>query len=137
MFYSTFLLNWRAFEDQLVRIDMLQDANAIMEQVSVSGRGSYSVQVAASGNDRTARFELVNGGHGGIRLYRITSDGTLQVEENGVTTALAHNVDFSKSAFTITQGALAFTLALEDVVFGQTVTVTSSTEVFPRCIACH
>ncbi len=133
LFYATFMNNWRVLDDQLVRVNLWQDANSIVGSVSGNGRGTRTMSVFEDSVSKTVNLELYDSSS---IVYTMTSNGRLEMTKGGATVLLTDRVDFSHSSFESFQNSLKFTLTLQDESFGRIILVETSTQVFPRCATC-
>ena len=130
MFYTTWIMNWSSFEEHTLRSDLWQDANKILETMSLDGRAAAQIDVQDL--NKTAVFRDTTGAI--FMTYRITNNGEMQRQQNGaaVVEKLSAFVNFNNSLFEKKGKALQTKLVLSDSVFGRPVDVLASTEIYPR-----
>lgn len=133
IFYTVFLQNWWAFDDQFSRINLWQDANEIARLITDDVRASSRLAVTTNEDVKTATLILPDGSS---IVYSMNREEVLQRTKGGTTSILSQNVDFQESSFIAAQNSLKLTLTLWDTVFGRRVEVSTSTQVFPRCTSC-
>ena len=134
IFYTTFLQNWWAFDDQLTRINLWQDANEITRLFTDDARASRQLAVATTTDVSTATLTLPDGSS---VVYSMRANGIFEITRAGATAILSQNVDFNNSSFEQVGNSLRLVLTLnDDILFGRRVAVTTSTQAFSRCIAC-
>ena len=130
MFYTTMIMNWTSFEEHTLRSDLWQDANKIIETMSLDGRDA--VQIDVQDLNKTAVFRDSSGAI--FMTYRITDKGEMERQKTGMPIAeiISTYMNFNKSLFEKKGKSLQSKLVLSDSVFGRPVDVLASTEIYPR-----
>jgi len=128
LFFSTFLLNWEYFEKEVVRVNLQQEATEILAKLCSEVRFAQSVDISADSKTLTISYPT-----GNSIVYTFTSSGQLQRTEGTTTTIVCEDIDYNNSSFT--QGdsnSLIINLKLIEDVFGESVNIVVSTQLFPR-----
>ena len=128
LFYSIFYLNWSSFEKQLALVDLGQEADKIMEMISLDGRLVTNIQVSEGNKITTLTLMDLEGNIIDIITYTITEKGQIQRNEE----VLSENIEFDDSLFRRVGSSLVVELLLQDYVFGQDVQLPIETQIFPR-----
>ena len=128
LFFSTFLLNWEYFEKEVARVNLQQEVTEILAKLCSEVRFAQSVDISADSKTLTIFYPT-----GNSIVYTFTSSGQLQRTEDTTTTIVCENIDYNNSSFT--QGdsnSLIINLKLKEDVFGESVDILVSTQLFPR-----
>ena len=128
LFYSIFYLNWSSFEKQLALVDLGQEADRIMETISLDGRLVTDIQVSENNKIVTLILRDLEGDVVDIITYTITGQGQIRRNDQ----ILSKNIGFDDSFFRRQGSSLVVELLLRDDVFGQGVELPVQTQIFPR-----
>lgn len=128
LFYSIFYLNWSSFEKQLALANLGQEADRIMETISLDGRLVTEIHVAENNKTVTLTLRDLEGEIVDTIIYTITGGGQIQRNDQ----VLSENIEFSDSIFRRVGSSLVVELLLRDDVFGQNVQLPVQTQIFPR-----
>ncbi len=130
IFFSVFLLNWTALDGDIERTNLWQDANEIIDRISLDVRIATAIDVSADGKTLT----LTQGG--GDVVYSFTSDGRCLYTSDATTEVLSEDVNYDGSLFEENEAhtSVTVTLDLQKDVLGRNVEVATSTEVYSRNI---
>ena len=130
LFYVTFLLNWAGFYNQISRVNLWQDANDIIDDVSSCGKLARSA--AVSSNHKVLTLNLPDGTSSVYSIISGSPYGWLQKAAGGTTKILSKNIGFTDSSFDATTYSFIINLALKDKVFNRNIDVKTSTEICLR-----
>lgn len=128
VFYSVFILNWKAMEDYSVRSGLWQDMDVIIDQITLDARESAQINVSADQKD----VSMLNRQSAVIAAYAFTAGGMCQVTRSGVTTTLTNSLDYALSTFRKNGESLVVNVVLSGDVLGREVSIDASTEIYPR-----
>ena len=128
LFYSIFYLNWSSFEKQIALVDLGQEADRIMETISLDGRVVTEIHVEADNKTATLTLRDLEGNIVDTITYAITGRGQIQRNDQ----ILSENIQFADSFFRREGNSLVVELLLIDDVFGQSVQLPVQTQIFPR-----
>ena len=129
--HIVFMTNWMANHDRIARADLWQEANTIMEYVSLDGRQSRTIAVTPSAGVNTAVLTDKDGGT--LAAYVMNSKGEFQMSRGGGSfKTLSTHLDFVNSSFSNNGKALSLHLVLTDRIWNRIINVDTSTEVYPR-----
>ena len=127
LFYVTFLLNWAGFYNQISRVNLWQDANDIIDDVSSYGKVARSAVV--SSNHKVLTLNLPDGTSVVYSIVNGSPYGQLQRVKGGTTKIFSNNIVYTNSSFNATTYSFIINLALEDKVFNRNIDVKTSTEI--------
>ncbi|OPX30935.1 MAG: hypothetical protein B1H08_00190 [Candidatus Omnitrophica bacterium 4484_171] len=127
LFYVTFLLNWAGFYNQISRVNLWQDANDIIDDVSSCGKLARSA--AVSSNHKVLTLNLPDGTSSVYSIISGSPYGWLQKAAGGTTKILSKNIGYTDSSFDATTYSFIINLALKDKVFNRNIDVKTSTEI--------
>ena len=129
LFYSVFFLNWSGLYNEISRVNLWQDANSIIDDLSLSGRLAKSAVVSSDKKTLTLKFpdstqavySIING----------SPYGSLQETKGSVTKTFSENIDYTNSSFDVTTSLYSFivNLDLKDRVFNRNIDVKTSVEI--------
>lgn len=130
--YLVFITNGTAYEDQVARAEMLQQANEILEMITDDARGASRFDVANGTNQK----ELTIVSPGNLKVVYViksaNSTSTIEVVRNGRPKLLSDQVFFNDSVFNSTGSDLNIKLAMQTATFRGPVKVLTSTEIYSR-----
>lgn len=139
LFYTVFVINWKAFEQFIAQANLSQDMNAIVEKISADGRFAKDIQYLDNGTIKQVTFTYPDTTP--PTTYRVTSSGSFVVFKNGKTTILSNLVDFSKTAFARRDSNgniignnrfMSMDITMTDNVLGLVLTLRSITDIYTR-----
>ncbi len=138
VFFNVFITNWAAYQDQIVRSDLLQQSNDIFEKITNDSRKASSFGgfvVSNAPNEKT--LTIKDPDNNVIAIYKISSLAgrtTLDVFRPGMTAPqlLSNQVLFANSIFDANGPKLTIDLAMETGTFMHKVQMLTSTEIFSR-----
>lgn len=129
LFYSVFFLNWSAFDKEIARVDLWQEANEIIDRISLDIKSAEQVDF----NDNRGSPSFFDSitltfPDGNSSIYTITNAGEFQLDTGGGAVGLSQNIDYNNSFFVDNPQSVKLNLALENDVLGRRVKVRTSTE---------
>lgn len=130
LFYTVFILNWKAFDNYIAQADLGQELDLVLDKVAVDGRFAKNNEVAGDESAKSVSFTDPDGNVLGV--YTIKNTGEFVVNRGGDDFVLSSKVDFAKSDLVETGRSIVLILALKDEVFGRPVTLSSAVEIYPR-----
>lgn len=139
-FYTTFLQNWWALENEDTQRNLWQEMNSITESITVDARQANNVIVAPGGMQATLTFPATMGLAPVVYTIAGATPATLQ---RGAT-VLSQDVELvppgpaPASLFVATANSVRLDLSLceSNNLFGAPVRITSSIFISPRCTSC-
>lgn len=132
VFYKTvFLSNWSAFDERLIRDNLWQESNVIIETITNDARKAHQINIDQEQGDQSA--VLIGRDNNTIATYIIKMDGSLLIiNDAGAVITLSEHVDVVKSSFAKQGNALYVTLSLKDQLFNKEVVIQTTSEIYPR-----
>lgn len=131
VFYTVFVTNWFAFEDRIARANLWHEANEIVETMTADGRSAQMIDVFTDGAGNKSAV-LSDSLDQTLVTYLITAEGRFQMNKNGVVKTLSEHINPNQSDFTKEGRGLRVQLAMSELIFKRTITIGTSTEIFPR-----
>ena len=131
MLFSTLHINWVAYDSELIRLELQQQADEISSLLATDIRG-------AEANFTVPDSQQVNISYpSDLNLnpvsYSISANGELTKTEDGTSTTLSNNLDTANSSFSIDSiNCLVIDLRLTQNNLGQEVNLSVSDKFFPR-----
>ena len=131
MFFSTLHINWVAYDSELIRLDLQQQADQISSLLAADVRGGEA-------NFTVPNSQQVNISYPSDLIldpvsYSISANGELTRTEGSTSTTLSNNVDTVNSSFSIDSiNCLVIDMRLAQNSLGQEVNLSVSDKFFPR-----
>ncbi|MBP7217245.1 MAG: prepilin-type N-terminal cleavage/methylation domain-containing protein [Candidatus Omnitrophica bacterium] len=134
MFYSTLLTNWAAYEKRVSDIDLQMEGDRIVEFISNDAKSAREIRVTPDGKQVTLCY---SSDCATATIFRITgADRVERSTDGGATyTEISRYLNTNRSIFSMVGNRLnrlEVNLLLRDIVFGETVNLTVTTQIFPR-----
>jgi len=130
-FKTVFISNWSGYDEQLIRDNLWQEANVIIETITNDARKSHLISINQEQGDQAA--VLIDRDNNTIATYIFKIDGSLQViNTNGAIKTLSEHIDIVQSSFAKQGNALYLTLSLKDQLFKREVVIQTTLEIYPR-----
>ncbi len=133
LFYMIWVTNVSTMENHISRADLWNDANAIVERLSVDVREASQITLNGQGTPtQTATLRDAQGNL--LATYRMSNAGVFEVQPAGAGnfTILTGFVDYANSSFALIGKGLALNLTLFDRPLHHLVSINASTEIYPR-----
>jgi hypothetical protein len=127
--YFIFMINHEASQNYIVRADLSQEMNKIVDQVVSRARGARMVAAADTTDQKTATLQLPGSG---MLEFQIMRNGHMIMIDAEGQEVLSERVDFERSDFIVNGKSLLVKIVLVDAVLNRQVSLASSTEIFPR-----
>lgn len=137
LIYYIFFLNRKAYDTQIARIDLWQEAQSIVERISSDVRRAYKIE----GDTKSITLTFPGGGS---KVYTFTSAGECKMTQGDNTIVLSHDIDYNNSCFhssssddcsqdeTISGNFLKLRLTLQKDIGGGRVKIETFTRIFCR-----
>lgn len=130
-FYTVFITNWQAYQTHIIRSNLWEECDSIVEMISLSSRDMRQIDIARDSIQQSAR--LLDPAGQPLATYVMNEDGEFQVisRDNDVT-IISQHVDFARSSFAKVGKSLVVNLALVDRLWAQDVSIQTAAEILPR-----
>lgn len=128
--FNSTMTHWHSMSNGLTRSELWQEANEIIEYLTISGRSAKIFSVTT--NDDEKKVSIL-GYDGSVVSYALTPNGEIsKTEVTGDPVILSTHIDFEKSTFTKQGNSLLCDLVFVDYGFIKPVDVEVSTTIFGR-----
>ncbi|MBU0468267.1 MAG: hypothetical protein KKD07_09995 [Candidatus Omnitrophica bacterium] len=132
LIHTVLITNGVALDESIVRSNLCHDANTIFETVAVDGRRSQQIDIIIVEGQKSAIFYDDLSDPPSV-IYLMSNSGELSMQREGYdATVLTKNLDFDQSNFKKEGKALKVTLVLKESLFSRDVSVSTSSEFYPR-----
>ncbi|MCK5215515.1 MAG: type II secretion system protein [Candidatus Omnitrophica bacterium] len=130
LFQTVFATNMSAFDEHIIRANLWQEANELFERLTTDARLASDIIMPDPNGSSTAQLLDPEGNL--IGNYSIMNDGRVLFDTGSNTVTMCENVDADKSVFKRNGRALVVDLVLTQGSLSRPVTISVTTEIFPR-----
>lgn len=135
LFYSIFYVNWSATEQNLRLIDLQEDADSIIENISFDAKFAESFVVSANGKSVVLSYSDPIAYPDITYTFNVNSQIVKTVAGSPLTKVISERMDFNGSSFENVGNFLRINLLLFDDIFGRRIEFRVTTQLFPRNLA--